>query len=290
MKGEFSRRHPAVNILFFVLAALPAALCSHPVILLVSAAGAFAYSIKTCSRVKRSAAMLTLPVILTSLVNGAFSHYGVTTLYIFANGNRLTLESLVYGAVAGTAIAAMLLWFSCWNEVVTEDKFMCVFGKIAPHTALLVLMILRFVPLYSERLSETAKVLSAGEEKGLLRRLKTACSAASGVLTWALEKSVETADSMKARGYGGGKRKSWSRFRFSHRDGVMLLFMLLCAAVLAFGIFTGRLEASYNPIILVETPDFAGAAASVAYAMMCFMPLAYDAAQEIKWNKSFSKI
>lgn len=290
MKGAFARRHPAVNILFFTLAALPAVLCSHPAVLVISTLAAAAYSVKLCGGIKRAAAMLVLPAVLTSLINGAFNHYGVTTLYIFSNGNRLTLEALVYGAAAGTAIAAMLLWFTCWNEVVTEDKFMCIFGKIAPHTALLVLMVLRFVPLYAERLGETARTLSAGEEKGRLHKVRTACKAASGVLTWALEKSIETADSMRARGYGGGKRKSYSRFRFTVRDGVLMTLILLCMAAFIVGMTASGLSASYNPIISVAVPTLAGTAALTAYGILCFMPLFYDAVQEIKWNKSFSKI
>ena len=46
MKGAFARRHPAVNVLFFVSAALPSALNSHPLILLISAFAAFAYSLR----------------------------------------------------------------------------------------------------------------------------------------------------------------------------------------------------------------------------------------------------
>ena len=147
MKGAFARRHPAVNVLFFVLAALPSALNSHPLILLVSAFAAFAYSLRLrgSGALGKSLLLLILPVVLTSLVNGAFNHYGITTLYTLPSGNRITLEAFTYGAAAGTAIAAMLLWFVCWNEVVTEDKFMCLFGRVAPHTALLVLMILMCV-------------------------------------------------------------------------------------------------------------------------------------------------
>lgn len=46
MKGAFARRHPAVNVLFFVSAALPSALNSHPLILLISALAAFVYSLR----------------------------------------------------------------------------------------------------------------------------------------------------------------------------------------------------------------------------------------------------
>lgn len=288
--GAFSRRHPAVNILFFVLAAIPAALSSHPAVLFISVAAAFGYSVRLGCRAKRSVLLLILPVILTSLVNGIFSHYGVTTLYTLSSGNRITLEAFVYGAVAGTAIAAMLLWFVCWNEVVTEDKFMCVFGKFAPHTALLVLMVLRFVPLYSRRLSETAAALCVGTKNKRTAKLKASVKALSGVMTWALEKSVDTADSMKSRGYGAGKRKSYSRFRFSARDGVLTAFIIVCGAAFIAGAATGKPEASYNPIIYVEMPDSAGIIAAVMYALLCFMPLIYDAEEKIRWNKSFSKI
>ena len=121
MKGAFARRHPAVNVLFFVSAALPSALNSHPLILLISAFAAFAYSLRLRGKgaLGKSLPLLILPVVLTSLVNGAFNHYGVTTLYTLPSGNRMTLEAFAYGAAAGTAIAAMLLWFVCWNEVVT---------------------------------------------------------------------------------------------------------------------------------------------------------------------------
>lgn len=288
--GAFSRRHPAVNILFFVLAAIPAALSSHPAVLFISVTAAFGYSVRLGCGVKRSVLLLILPVILTSLVNGIFSHYGVTTLYTLSSGNRITLEAFVYGAVAGTAIAAMILWFMCWNEVVTEDKFMCVFGKFAPHTALLVLMVLRFVPLYSHRLSETSAALCVGTERKRTARLKASVKALSGVMTWALEKSVDTADSMKSRGYGAGKRKSYSRFRFSARDGVLTAFILVCGTAFIAGAAAGKLEASYNPIIYVGMPDSAGMIAAVMYALLCFMPLIYDAEEEIRWNKSFSKI
>ena len=137
MKGAFARRHPAVNVLFFVSAALPSALNSHPLILLISAFAAFAYSLRLRGKgaLGKSLPLLILPVVLTSLVNGAFNHYGVTTLYTLPSGNRMTLEAFAYGAAAGTAIAAMLLWFVCWNEVVTEDKFMSVYGRVAQRAA-----------------------------------------------------------------------------------------------------------------------------------------------------------
>lgn len=293
MKGAFARRHPAVNALFFVLAALPAALNSHPLILLTSASAAFAYSLRLRGResLGRALALLILPVALTSLINGAFSHYGVTTLYTLPSGNRITLESFAFGAAAGTAIAAMLLWFVCWTEVMTEDKFMCLFGRIAPHTALLVLMILRFVPLYSERFTETVKTLEAGNaEKKRLARLRNACRAASGVVTWALERSIDTADSMRARGYGAGRRTSYTRFRFSARDALPAACIAAAGAAAAVGFACGALEAGYNPIIYVERPDTAGVIAAAAYALLCFTPLIYDLAEEIRWNRSFSKI
>lgn len=42
----------------------------------------------------------------------------------------LTLESIAYGCAAAVMLVAVLFWFSCYNEVMTSDKFMYLFGRI----------------------------------------------------------------------------------------------------------------------------------------------------------------
>ena len=70
----------------------------------------------------RSARWLAPSALLAALVNLAFNHEGATILAYLPSGNPLTLESIAYGFAAAAMLAAVVLWFSCWNTVMTSDK------------------------------------------------------------------------------------------------------------------------------------------------------------------------
>lgn len=291
--GAFARCHPAVNFIFFVSAAVFAMLFNHPLFIGVSLVSALAYSIRLKGKeAAKFFFVFLLPLLVfVTVLNSLTAHYGVTTLYTFKSGNNLTLESIVYGAVTGALVVTMILWFMCYNEVVTEDKFMHVFGKRMPHLALLILMVLRFVPLYTKQFKE---VLAARKNMGIISnkkidKIKDICQAVSGVVTWALEHSLETADSMKSRGYGLKGRTSYSRFVMSPTDKIIVLLMLVCIAVTAAGKLSGAADALYNPIIEVSGMSPMMAVSAAAYALFCFTPLIYDAEEAIRWNRLYAK-
>lgn len=279
MKTAFDRCHPAVNFIFFAAIAVLEMLFLHPLFLAVSLCGALSFNIflKGKKAVKMFFCFYFPLFIFVIILNTLVAHYGVTTLLTLQSGNRITLEAIAYGAVTGAVAVTMMLWFSCYGEVVTEDKFLHLFGKRMPHLALLIMMVLRFVPLYSKRLRETysaRKAAGVAEGKdGFFDKIRIAVSSVSGVVTWALEHSVETADSMKSRGYGLKGRTSYSRFVFSGTDGIwlasiLLLFVLVLAAKLG-----GMCGASYNPVIVIDPVSPLSTVAAVAYAFLCFIPL-----------------
>ena len=314
MRDAFSRRHPAVNLMFFAAAAIFAMMFDHPVFIGISFSAALAYAVKLKGKAALKmffCALLPL-LIFVVLINTVFAGYGVTVLYTFASGKRITLESAVCGGVTGSLVAAaelvrrvlhvgvvgqiaavtMLLWFACFNEVVTEDKFMYAFGGRMPNTALMLLMVFRFVPLYKRQLSETLSARRAAglaQSSGRAAELKNACAAVSGVITRALENAIETADSMKSRGYGSGRRTSYSRFTFSPADAVMIIEILVLSAVIAAGKLSGFAEASYNPIIEIGGFSAMLAVSAAAYAIFCFFPIIYDFAEDIRWNRLYAK-
>ena len=67
-------------------------------------------------------------LLLTALINPAFNHEGQTILTYLSNGNPITLESIVYGVAAAAMLVAVICWFSCYNSVMTSDKFVYLFG------------------------------------------------------------------------------------------------------------------------------------------------------------------
>ena len=294
MRDAFSRRHPAVNLMFFAASAIFAMMFDHPVFIGISFSAALAYAVKLKGKAALKmffCALLPL-LIFVVLINTVFAGYGVTVLYTFASGKRITLESAVCGGVTGSLVVTMLLWFACFNEVVTEDKFMYAFGGRMPNTALMLLMVFRFVPLYKRQLSETLSARRAAglaQSSGRAAELKNACAAVSGVITRALENAIETADSMKSRGYGSGRRTSYSRFTFSPADAVMIIEILVLSAVIAAGKLSGFAEASYNPIIEIGEFSAMLAVSAAAYAIFCFFPIIYDFAEDIRWNRLYAK-
>ena len=212
--------HPAVNLLYFVLVLTFSMFFLHPLCLAVSLCAALwcAAQLNGGRAVRRTALWLAPTALLAALVNLAFNHQGATILAYLPSGNPLTLESIAYGFAAAAMLAAVVLWFSCWNTVMTSDKLMHLFGRVVPALSLLLSMTLRFVPRFQAKLREvTAARRGMGlyAEKGRLQKLKSAVTVFSVMVTWSLENAVETADSMKSRGYGLPGRTGYSASKYA---------------------------------------------------------------------------
>lgn len=294
MKGAFGRCHPATNLIFFAAVIVFAMLINHPAFMAVSLLASLAYAVKLKGRsVLKTFFCFLLPLLIfVTILNALVSHYGVTVLYTFPSGNNLTLETIAYGAVTGALVVNTVLWFMCYNEVVTEDKFMHLFGRRMPHIALLIMMVLRFVPLYSKQFAEVVsarKAAGIGEKKGKIGKIKNAAAAVSGVITWALEHSIETADSMKSRGYGLKGRTSYSRFEMSPADWLLIIIMLAESAITAAAKLMGFADALYNPMIQVSGATPMLIISLSVYALLCFLPVIYDLAEEIRWNRLYAE-
>ena len=128
----------------------------HPVFLLISyiAAVMYAFLLNGWKKTLKQNFLITLPgLLIVALLNPLFNHYGVTMLYyVEASGNWITLEALVYGLVLGAVMFIVIQWFSCYNCVMTTDKFVYLFGRIIPALSLVLSMALRFVPRFTTQL------------------------------------------------------------------------------------------------------------------------------------------
>ncbi|MBQ6267645.1 MAG: hypothetical protein IJK64_07735 [Clostridia bacterium] len=285
MKTAFLRCHPAVNLVYFLAVAVLGLLFLHPAFLAVSLTAALSYCLLLEGRrgVGRIAALLPLQAAVM-LLNTGFAHYGVTPLYTLPGGNRITLEAIVFGAVMGVVVITMLLWFRCFSLVVTEDRFFCVLGKGFPYLSLLLLLILRFLPLLQQRLraaSEANRALGAQQKPS---RLRVAAAALSGTVSYTLEHAVDTADVMRARGFGLRGRRSYARFRFRTPDALLLGAILLGFAAVLCARLCGVADAGYNPVIAIAPLTPAGLLALTAYALLCFLPQLCGLTALLRWQ------
>lgn len=280
-RDAFSDCHPAICFLYLAGVILISMFMSHPVILGLSFGGALAYSVclKGWKKVVKFNIALTLPaMIIVAFVNPAFNHYGVTFLFYLKTG-PVTLEAVVYGAVLASMLFIAILWFTCYNEVMTTDKFVYLFGRLIPALSLVLSMVFRFVP----RFGAQANIIRNGQKAAgrdvsngsLLKRIRYGVNILSILVTWALENAIETSDSMKARGYGLKGRTAFSIFRFDRRDGIVTAILVTLLALFISGSLSGVTYASYNPVIsLGGLPlTWTGAITYLAWALFCFFPV-----------------
>ncbi len=288
--NEFKTYHPIVNFTYFVFVIGFSCFFMHPLCLGISLVCGFTYSVMLKGRKAiKTNLIYALPMLLmTALLNPAFNHEGVTILTYLPGGNPLTLESIVYGFCAGTMIAGVIFHFSCFSQVMTSDKFIYLFGKILPAIALIISMTFRFVPRFTAqfRVVANARRCMGYDTNGgsVIKRAKNGLNILSAMTTWSLENAVETADSMKARGYGIPGRTTFSVFSISKRDLFALACIIFLGIYVLCGSLTGNMYFSYFPIVETAEISFFGASVFFAYLLLCMFPVIIEIREVRKWK------
>ena len=296
MRDSFSTYHPIVNFIYFTVILLVSVFFLHPVLLLLSLFSGAAYflCLKGKKKLISQLPFLLMVFLLPAIINPLFNHQGMTLLFYLRNGNPITLESILYGLEAGVMMTVVLLWFGCFHEVMTSDKLMQLTGKWLPAVSLLFTMTLRFVPEFTTQMKKTAEAqkcvgidVSSGN---LITRIRHGLRVFSITLTWAFEHSIETADSMKSRGYGLPGRSQFVRYRFDRRDRVLLIVVLGLTILFFTSLINGQLQILYFPVFTMNTFDFWAMLAYISYAILCFLPVILHTMEEITWKYTRSKI
>ncbi len=292
----FSGYHPLINFTYFTIVIGLSMFYMHPVFLALSLAGSVSYSIYLKGRKTVKVFLIgMLPVcLLTMVMNPLFSHAGATMLFYMRNGNPVTLESIVYGLASGLMLAGVISWFSVFHEVMTSDKFMYLFGKVVPAISLLLSMTLRFVPRFTaqiKRVAESQQCIGRNVNNGkLYERAAHGLKILSITTTWALENSVETADSMKSRAYGLRGRTNFSIYRFDRRDGALLAFLLGTTGVLLTCMHLRKLKILYFPVFIMNETTTGAVSLYILYGILCMLPLILNILEDIKWRSLRSEI
>lgn len=230
--------HPAVSFAYCVSLVILSMIYFNPVFILTGICFAVLQNLlmykkdRFLKMLLWSAAFSLIVVIFNPIV----CHSGKTLLfYVF--GNPVTFEALFFGLCSGGMLMLVFLWFGVYNRLVTPDRFMYIFSRL-PATSMLVTMTQRMIPLFTRRLSlirNAQKTLPVTEniyKNHFLGRAKSRLSPGlsqiSILLSWSMEDGLDTADSMKSRGYGVSRRSSFSIYRFTRHDVFALAFITFC--------------------------------------------------------------
>ena len=105
------------------------------------------------------------------------------------------------------------------------------------------------------------------------------------MVTWSLENAIDTADSMKSRGYGLPGRTAFSIYRFDDRDKLALLWLLFCGFYIACGWIVGGLKWQYYPMITGTLIGVFPISFQLVYLALCLTPVILNGLEDHKWKR-----
>lgn len=291
MKKPFKQLHPLVLFLYYAGSLTILIMMLHPLFLgfalcVILAINFFEDRFKELSR--WLIFMLTTGLFIV-LLNPLFNERGRHVLFI-ALGHRITLEAVVYGGMNALLIICVMALFVSYNEVMTPNKLLYLFSGFLPQFAILLMLTLRFIPLMRRRLAEISAIQTS---KGLSvvygrwkDKVKNGMIYIQVLLVHSLEEAIQTADSMKARGYGQGKRSTYEFFLFQKKDFYSALFLavlfllLICGRSFGYGLLT------IYPIMENWQLSFKEYIIFYFYLIYLSFPLLIELGGHIKWRLS----
>lgn len=295
MIGGFQSIHPAISFFYFIGILFFSMVFKNPLYLvsLLVVIISMNYLLDKGKKLKKSIKAYLFMALIILIMNPIFSSRGATILGYFRN-RPVTLESIVFGGVFATSLLIILISFVAYNIVITADRFLYLTGSIIPKTAFIITVTMRFIPLFQRRLKE---IMAVQKSQGKLlfkspkkQQLREGMETLNTLVTWSLEESLQTAASMRSRGYGIGKRTSAKNYKVDNRDWIILLYMIIFFTISLVGFFLGY--GSYNIYPKVEMLSF-NSLDMIHYISFCLFiitPIFIDGREMIKWHIIKSKI
>ena len=278
MMDEFSKLHPIVNFIYFVAIIGFTMFFMHPIFLGISLISAMIYVayLQGLNGIKNNLLMSIYIIVMVVLVNMLVSSNGETILFYIAN-KSISLESIYYSIASSVMFITVFMWFSCYNKIMTSDKFIYLFGKRFPSLSLIISMVFRLIPnfkIQTKKIKDAQKAMGRNFDEGtVLEKIKNGIKLISILITWALENSIETVDSMKARGYGLDGRSNFSIYKFKKRDKIYLSILLLLLGIIISGVFYGESYINYFPSFIMRDRNLYSYVIYTTYGILGIFPI-----------------
>ena len=223
-------------------------LATHPIVLVIGvAAGLIAGWLSGSGRQVFLVAAFMVPwAIAFALINALVARQGLTViarlgdLGPFGQGD-VTLEALVYGALFGLRLIALVIPSALLAVAVDPDELLRVAGRFSLRRALGATLATRLIPTLAadaRRLDEARRCRAVPPRGGRAIVVKA-------VAAGALERALDVAATLELRGFSSqagrrppGPRRPWSRQDFAFSlSAVALLAFTLAAQMTGYGTF-----------------------------------------------------
>ena len=286
----FRGLHPLVQLIYYTCMAILIMLYNHPYFLIICCFVLIIVNIMLDSWVKLLKWMKSILFLGGGIIllNTFLVTKGETVLWIIG-GRAIMLEPLLFSFITMLMLMAILLLFVAFNNTLNGQKFLYIFSSFFQRTAIFTMLAMRFVPLLKMRLHEISDVqrvkglsISHGSIK---ERAQSGMLFLQVLLTWSLTDAIDTADAMKARGYGTGEISKYKPYRFIWKhEGIIIGTIVSLFGICIVGLLLGygRLEIypKYNmpPLTLVD------ALLLFCITIISAFPLIIEGREALKWH------
>lgn len=246
----FRQRHPLVISSYYLLMLLIAMSTTNPLIIGSCFFGSLSFRLVHLKKGKKHSIIFPLIfLILITITNPLFVHRGGTILFFFL-GKPMTLEAFVYGFFMGMMIASVIYLFQNFQTSADSEKIFYLFGKRFPKSALLVTMVFRFIPLfktYYQELNQVQKTIQRTQKRSFREKTSYGLDLFGNLFSWALENAMDTANSMKARGYGVTTRSSRTVYHWRILDSFSLVIIISLGSLFIMLVMQGNYQFNFYP-------------------------------------------
>jgi len=258
-KPALARRQPAASAGYVAAVAFAALVIVNPVqatILLALIVAILAASGRLRASLPYVRVALAVGLFL-AILNPFFSRGGLTVLWeaeLGPLGLTLTLEGLAYGVTTALRLTAVVLAFALFNVALDPDDQLGLLSRFSFRSGLVLSLAARLLPVLSSdgnHVADAQRARGMELDRGTRRERAVARLPLLGaLLTRSLERAVDVAAAMEARGYGSGRRSRWLHRRpWRAADIALAGGAVLAAAALLGGLLRGAVAYDFFPLL-----------------------------------------
>ncbi len=181
------------------------------------------------------------------IINPLVSHSGRTILYksprLPVIGKiRITLESIVFGANMGLKLICIILIFLLYSVMIDSDDSFSFFSKFAHKITLTLSMTTNIIHRLRLEITRVRNVMILRgvdfEQKNIFKKVKAYYPFLKVILISTLEGSLDRAEALYSKGYGIGKRTSYSQVKIKRVDYIFNFITLILLSIFTYGLFS----------------------------------------------------
>lgn len=166
---------------------------------------------------------------------------------------EITAEAVAAGAAAAARVLATILLIAALFAWADPDRMLAGLARVAPRSALVSALAARLVPTMrrdAQAIAETARLRGVGLTTGSrMQRARAAAPLALPLVGSALERGLDAAEAMAARGYGEGRRTRLPERARDVGERLVLAIAVLLAGVVAWAFAAGALGFAFYPVL-----------------------------------------